>query len=202
LYSQRLRWEANLFMINRLLSPVGELDVVDFGCGTGGFYFHLQGKGRLRKYIGIEIRPDARAEAHKFSKIHRDMNILSDTPEKEWFPVDAIVANAVYGFPEQNPLADLVQLKKVFPPRVLVVDFFSTLRPYEPEDPDGYFAFDPFKMVKKLRRLLSPSKFILDHSYMPHAFTVGLGFTDTDWGKEEKRAKSVRANSICGRSCG
>ena len=113
-----------------------------------------------------------------------------EIPDQFIVQTDVVVSNAAYGFKEQDPFSDLLQLQKVFKPLVIIVDFFSELRPYEPDDAEGYLAFHPHVMTEKLCEALGTHRFILDHSGMPHAFTLGLGFTETPWEKHEN--ESVR----------
>lgn len=198
-FSQKLRWETNLRMMEAFLGWLetkGPLAVVDFGCGTGGFlHFLMSNHVKVSKYYGIEMREDALSALKLASakmKLGNVIAAMNEIPEEFVVQTDVLVCNAAYGFKEQSPHRDLTKLKEVFKPRVMVVDFFSELRPYEPELDSGYLAYHPHVLTEKLCSILGTTRFILDHSMMPHAFTLGLGFDATPWSKEEK----ARAGSL------
>jgi len=192
-YSQKLRWEVNLRMMEALLETSKKdlpLSVVDFGCGTGGFYHFLVERGvPIAKYYGIEIREDAlhvlKSTAARL-KIGNVITAFGSAPAEFTDFTDVAVCNAAFGFEQQNPIYDLKSVVNAFKPSVLIADFFSNLRPYEPGI-DGYLAFNPCLLLMQFCTLFETKRFILDHSSMPHAFTIGLGFAPTPWEVEEAR---------------
>lgn len=200
-FSQELRWRANLQLMRMLTesnpsyatyaSKSGKLNVVDFGCGTGSFFFWHN--LIFDKYVGIEMREDAfEALERNAASQPKRMQAFREIP-KERVPGNwnVLICNAAYGFAEQDPVADMCALDKAFDPDVYLIDFFSTQRPYEP-DMDGYRAFHPWSVCNELMRMLKIRRFVIDHAKMPHVFTVGLSKLPTPWEVEEiKRGKTV-----------
>ena len=187
-HSQKIRWKATIDLIRHFTGRTRMLKVVDFGCGTGSFFFQFC--GRMDAYIGIEMRDAAREKALEWSKINERMTIMAEVPKEYTKKVDVVVSNAVHGFWEQDPIADLLDVKKAFDPSLYVIDLFSKLRPYEPpEGMDGYRPFDPWQFTDKAIKRLGCARWVLDHSRMPHVFTVAMATGKTEW--EEKENESV-----------
>jgi len=189
-YSQKLRFRKNVQIYRSFVKEgmFGMQKVVDFGCGTADFLKFLTKGGYLsvEEYVGIEIRSEARREAEiaLYDEKKTNGHITSEIPDGWHMEMDLVVANAAYGFDNQNPVRDITKLVSVFKPKVIIVDFFSEMRPYEP-NMDGYRAFDPFDLTRLLCNRLHSTRFILDHEAMPHAFTIGVGFDPTPWQEEE-----------------
>lgn len=192
-HSQLLRFLGNMWMFD---APPGALrikSVADLGCGTGDFlmFCHRIRRGllkpKLSRYIGIDIREDAlhaakeRAEALIDDPETPHMVFARSIEEAPALTVDALVCNAAYGFDCQDPVSDIASACKKFRPQIVVADFFSDLRPYEPTESEGYFSYHPWELTRELRRVTGCSRFTIDHSIMPHVFTVGLFFGRTPW---------------------
>jgi SAM-dependent methyltransferase len=183
-HSQKIRWLATIDMIRHFTGRTRSLKLVDFGCGTGSFFFQFC--GRLTEYIGIEIRDDAREKALEWSRINERMTILEKVPKKYTRKVDVFVSNAAHGFWEQDPIKDMLAVKKAFEPDLYVIDLFSKLRPHEPpEGMDGYRPFDPWQFTHKAMKRLGCTRWMLDHSRMPHVFTAAMATGKTEWEEEE-----------------
>ena len=170
--SQTLRFDATLRMIKSEFHDSLPVNVVDYGCGTAAFYFYGDRK-YINRYIGIEIRSEAREQA---SRAIGPEALIIDKPSEppDGFSVDAIVANGNFGFAEQDIVSELKSLADIYAPRAMIVDVFSTFRPYEPEDPVGYVAYNPYTLISRLRKGIDFRRWSLDHSYLGHVFTFGL----------------------------
>jgi len=181
-HSQLLRFEANRIYMERFL-PQGKWSVADFWCGTADFRLFMG--SRISTYCGIEMRRDARDFAKAFYQNTPGTLILQEVPETSPFgDADVLVANAVYGFDCQDPVSDFKALATVFKPRLVIADFFSRLRDCEP-GVDGYRPFDPAALADEMRRAIGWKRFVVDHSFMPHVFTLVLIKGETPWEKKE-----------------
>jgi hypothetical protein len=187
--SRELRWDATFSQIHNLYGPchllAEKLKVVDFGCGTAGMYFSMS--SWISEYIGIEIRDDAYREALRWAGLDPHIEVLRDIPDYFYRKMDVVVSNAVHGLPGQDPIADFKALDRAFRPRMIVADFYCSRHPPSLGF-EGGKAYDPFEMTENMVTNLGFNSFSLDHTRMPHVFTVAVVRGRTAWERMNENA--------------
>lgn len=132
-----------------------------------------------RRYFGIDIREDALGEAKRrlfnIPGVQLDNHMVQS--DEDW---NVVVCNAAYGFKGQDPFSDFGNLNICYTPEMFVVDFFSPHRPYEPKG-DGYVTWPPEVTAKGLMKVTGFRRWIVDHSFMPHAYTIVLIRGEFPW---------------------
>lgn len=168
--SQRARFSA----LVRLIHEPAAFSVVDLGCGLCDFYGYLIESGKRDfEYCGADINPKFIAESRRrFPSLALVQGSVDKVVERGQ-PYDYVVGSGIYNLgkaPREAESLFVRQFRRLFPliRRGFAVNFLSTYS----EHPDGVSMYhDPSALFRLCMRRFSRNV-VLDHTYLPHDFTV------------------------------
>ncbi|MEM2946768.1 MAG: class I SAM-dependent methyltransferase [Candidatus Bathyarchaeia archaeon] len=194
-YQLRASQMARFRSMTRHLNFKGK-DVLDIGCGTGDFLFHLSSVDQWpRSYIGIDVLEEALETAKERFDGMRNVNFYQTKNylEEKWVEADIVVGIGLFALKflkDERKNCQLVMrwFEKMFSEcrEACGATFLSV---YKWEIRDGEAVFKPDRVFEWLKPRVE--RLLVDHSYAPHVFTVIGVKGETPWHREVKLEKKI-----------
>ena len=158
-------------------------DLLDVGCGSGGFLEYLINKNVIPfAYLGIDPYKEMIKAAKKKKFI--EANFICKDYLKEEFESDITVAFSAFDKEFGNSTDSKIYVLKVIEKMIneakegIYVTFLSA---YKTIDTPGVLLIYPDHMFQWARRFAE--RIVLDCSYMPHAFSLVVYNRKSNWRK-------------------
>ena len=160
-----------------ILSQIGELkdkNILDVGCGFGGFYDFIVNRKKISigKYIGIDINSEiVKVGEKRHPKIQLYCSDILNFQAN--IPIDYSVASGIFFLPDANWEKYLTKVsKKMFSLSKIGIgiNLLSVFSPNSGINKESYYA-DPSKVLKIIMEEVS-HKLVLRHDYRDNDFTI------------------------------
>lgn len=147
--------------------------ILDVGCGIGGFYAFLKDKGIRADYTGVDINPNMIGKAQrKFPAIRDKFFVIDILEEKITQHFDYVLSNGPLNLAFEDRMNVELTVKMInmmYEMATIGIAITMTSSLTRKPNPDTFY-YDPMEIFSRIIPLCTNIR--LDHSYLPHDFTL------------------------------